>query len=32
MSLSAKDKATIKEFWGQISPKADAIGADALVR
>uniref|UniRef100_A0A3B3V378 Hemoglobin embryonic subunit alpha-like n=1 Tax=Poecilia latipinna TaxID=48699 RepID=A0A3B3V378_9TELE len=30
--LTAKDKDTVKAFWGKISPKAAAIGTDALVR
>ncbi|XP_039541963.1 hemoglobin subunit alpha [Pimephales promelas] len=32
MSLSDKDKATVKGLWGKISPKADEIGAEALGR
>lgn len=32
MSLTAKDKAVVKAFWGKISGKADAIGQEALVR
>lgn len=32
MSLSDKDKATVKAIWGKISPKADEIGAEALGR
>ncbi|XP_056109155.1 hemoglobin subunit alpha-like [Rhinichthys klamathensis goyatoka] len=32
MSLSDKDKATVKGIWGKISPKADEIGAEALAR
>ncbi|XP_063043166.1 hemoglobin subunit alpha-like [Engraulis encrasicolus] len=32
MSLSAKDKATVKAVWGKISSKADDIGAEALGR
>ncbi|XP_062294700.1 hemoglobin embryonic subunit alpha [Scomber scombrus] len=31
-SLTAKDKATVKAFWGKISSKADEIGANALGR
>ncbi|XP_048047745.1 hemoglobin subunit alpha [Megalobrama amblycephala] len=32
MSLSDKDKATVRAIWGKISPKADEIGAEALGR
>lgn len=32
MSLTDKDKATVKAFWNKISGKADDIGADALTR
>ncbi|XP_059415285.1 hemoglobin embryonic subunit alpha [Carassius carassius] len=32
MSLSAKDKATVKDFWAKIAGKADDIGQDALSR
>ncbi|XP_008414182.1 hemoglobin embryonic subunit alpha [Poecilia reticulata] len=32
MSLSAKDKATVKAFWAKISSNGEAIGADALSR
>ncbi|KTG39806.1 hypothetical protein cypCar_00021073 [Cyprinus carpio] len=32
MSLTAKDKAVVKAFWGKISSKADAIGQEALGR
>ncbi|KAL4659118.1 hemoglobin subunit alpha-like [Arapaima gigas] len=32
MSLNAKDKATVKAFWGKISGKADELGAEALAR
>ncbi|XP_026110019.1 hemoglobin embryonic subunit alpha [Carassius auratus] len=32
MSLSAKDKATVKGFWAKIAGKADDIGQDALSR
>ncbi|KAK3511749.1 hypothetical protein QTP70_020751 [Hemibagrus guttatus] len=32
MSLSAKDKASIKAFWAIISPKAEEIGRQALFR
>lgn len=32
MSLTAKDKALVKAFWGKISSKADAIGQEALAR
>ncbi|KAG1968885.1 hemoglobin subunit alpha [Pimephales promelas] len=32
MSLSDKDKTTVKGLWGKISPKADEIGAEALGR
>uniref|UniRef100_A0A3B5MDZ9 Globin domain-containing protein n=1 Tax=Xiphophorus couchianus TaxID=32473 RepID=A0A3B5MDZ9_9TELE len=30
--LTAKDKDTVEAFWGKISPKAAAIGADAVHR
>ncbi|KAL0197108.1 hypothetical protein M9458_005648 [Cirrhinus mrigala] len=32
MSLSAKDKAAVKDLWAKISGKADEIGHDALSR
>lgn len=32
MSLTAKDKAFVKAFWGKISGQADAIGQEALGR
>ncbi|CAK6971191.1 hemoglobin subunit alpha-like [Scomber scombrus] len=32
MSLTDKDKAAVKGFWGKVSGKADEIGADALGR
>ncbi|XP_062846375.1 hemoglobin cathodic subunit alpha-like [Trichomycterus rosablanca] len=32
MSLTAKDKAVIKGFWGKISGKTDALGHEALIR
>ncbi|XP_073345630.1 hemoglobin, alpha embryonic 5 [Pagrus major] len=32
MSLTEKDKATVKALWAKISKSADAIGADALSR
>ncbi|CAL8312468.1 unnamed protein product [Arctogadus glacialis] len=32
MSLTPKDKATVKLFWGRMSGKAELIGADALSR
>ncbi|KAM6963774.1 hemoglobin, alpha embryonic 5 isoform 4-T4 [Tautogolabrus adspersus] len=32
MSLTDKDKATVKALWSKISKSADAIGADALFR
>ncbi|CAM4344492.1 hypothetical protein PO909_001229 [Leuciscus waleckii] len=32
MSLSDKDKATVKAIWGKISSKSDEIGAEALGR
>ncbi|MCI4392287.1 hypothetical protein PGIGA_G00144180 [Pangasianodon gigas] len=32
MSLSAKDKAVVKDLWAKISPKADDIGSEALGR
>ncbi|XP_067224961.1 hemoglobin, alpha embryonic 5 [Chanodichthys erythropterus] len=32
MSLSAKDKATVKALWAKISPKAEDIGNEALSR
>lgn len=32
MSLSAKDKAVVKDLWAKISPKADEIGSEALGR
>lgn len=32
MSLTAKDKAVIKDFWGKIANQADAIGQEAMGR
>ncbi len=32
MSLSAKDKAAVRDLWSKISDKADDIGQDALSR
>uniref|UniRef100_A0A671UM98 Hemoglobin subunit alpha-1 n=2 Tax=Sparus aurata TaxID=8175 RepID=A0A671UM98_SPAAU len=32
MSLTAKDKDTVKAFWAKIAGKADDIGTDALSR
>ncbi|KAM9493117.1 hemoglobin subunit alpha-like [Clarias gariepinus] len=32
MSLTAKDKAVVKDLWGKISSKADEIGAEAFGR
>ncbi|XP_051245329.1 hemoglobin subunit alpha-1 [Dicentrarchus labrax] len=32
MSLTAKDKAAVKAFWGKVSGKAEDIGTDALSR
>ncbi|XP_038559167.1 hemoglobin subunit alpha-1 [Micropterus salmoides] len=32
MSLTAKDKATVKAFWAKASGSAEAIGADAISR
>ncbi|KAG7316896.1 hypothetical protein KOW79_019194 [Hemibagrus wyckioides] len=32
MSLSAKDKAVVKDLWAKIAPKADEIGSEALGR
>ncbi|XP_066529789.1 hemoglobin embryonic subunit alpha-like [Hoplias malabaricus] len=32
MSLTAKDKETVKAFWATIAPKSDQIGADAFGR
>lgn len=32
MSLSAKDKSTVKAFWSKVSGKVDEIGAEALGR
>lgn len=32
MSLSAKDKAVVKDLWGKIAPKADEIGNESLSR
>ncbi|XP_067277147.1 hemoglobin, alpha adult 2 [Pseudorasbora parva] len=32
MSLTAKDKAVVKAFWGKISSKSDAIGQESLGR
>nr|AHA82585.1 hemoglobin alpha 3 [Ictalurus punctatus] len=32
MSLSAKDKAVVKDLWAKVAPKVDDIGAEALGR
>ncbi|XP_061568748.1 hemoglobin subunit alpha-1-like [Cololabis saira] len=32
MSLTTKDKDTVKAFWAKISGKADDVGADAMSR
>ncbi|XP_012694344.1 hemoglobin subunit alpha-1-like [Clupea harengus] len=32
MSLSAKEKKVVKEFWAKVSPKAAAIGNETLSR
>lgn len=32
MSLTDKDKAVVKAFWGKVSKSADAIGAEAMGR
>ena len=32
MSLTAKDKSAVKEFWAKVSNKAEDIGTDALSR
>ncbi|KPP56717.1 hemoglobin subunit alpha-like [Scleropages formosus] len=32
MSLTAKDKSTVKTFWGKIAGKTDELGAEAFVR
>uniref|UniRef100_A0A3P9D4N0 Hemoglobin subunit alpha-A-like n=2 Tax=Maylandia zebra TaxID=106582 RepID=A0A3P9D4N0_9CICH len=32
MSLSAKDKAVVKNFWAKVSPKSAEIGGEALGR
>ncbi|XP_027005410.1 hemoglobin embryonic subunit alpha-like [Tachysurus fulvidraco] len=32
MSLSDKDKTTVKAFWAKVAPKAAEVGADALFR
>lgn len=32
MSLTAKDKATVKAFWAKASGRAEDIGSDALAR
>lgn len=32
MSLTDKDKATVKALWAKLSKSVDAIGADALGR
>ncbi|KPP56309.1 hemoglobin subunit alpha-like [Scleropages formosus] len=32
MSLTAKDKSTVKTFWGKIAGKTDELGAEALGR
>ena len=31
-SLTAKDKDTVREFWGKVGNKAEDIGAEALAR
>ncbi|XP_015227538.1 PREDICTED: hemoglobin embryonic subunit alpha-like [Cyprinodon variegatus] len=32
MSLTAKDKDTVRTFWAKVSANAEAVGADALSR
>ncbi|TSK34724.1 Hemoglobin subunit alpha [Bagarius yarrelli] len=32
MSLSDKDKTTVKAFWAKVAPKAEQIGAESLYR
>ncbi|KAJ3598727.1 hypothetical protein NHX12_000670 [Muraenolepis orangiensis] len=32
MSLTAKDKATVRLFWNKVAGKAELVGADALSR
>ncbi|XP_046893316.1 hemoglobin subunit alpha-2-like [Hypomesus transpacificus] len=32
MSLSSKDKATVKAFWAKVAPKTEEVGSDALSR
>ncbi|XP_027023958.1 hemoglobin subunit alpha-like [Tachysurus fulvidraco] len=32
MSLSAKDKAVVKNLWAKVAPRADEIGSEALGR
>ncbi|KAL6457304.1 hypothetical protein MHYP_G00342670 [Metynnis hypsauchen] len=32
MSLTAKNKDTIKSFWAKVAPRAEEIGSDALSR
>lgn len=32
MSLSAKDKETVKAFWAKVSGRAGDIGSDAVAR
>ncbi|GAA6075679.1 hemoglobin subunit alpha-like [Tachysurus ichikawai] len=32
MSLSAKDKAVVKDLWAKVAPRADEIGCEALGR
>ncbi|XP_027023959.1 hemoglobin subunit alpha-like [Tachysurus fulvidraco] len=32
MSLSAKDKAVVRDLWAKVAPRADEIGSEALGR
>lgn len=32
MSLTAKDKSTVKAFWARVSDRVEDIGSDALSR
>ncbi|KAG7265875.1 hypothetical protein CRUP_016138 [Coryphaenoides rupestris] len=32
MSLTSKDKATVKIFWNKVASKSEAVGSDALSR
>ncbi|XP_062846373.1 hemoglobin embryonic subunit alpha-like [Trichomycterus rosablanca] len=32
MSLSAKDKTTVKAFWAKVAPKVGDVGSDVLAR